>query len=85
MKVFCSVKVLGDSILKNSKQYIFKSPYRLRFFEQKDLLHDLEVYNPDIVYFRYNTWSVTLNKIQKKFVSVVELNTIDLNEFYFFI
>lgn len=70
----------GNSILP-SKQYISKSPFKLRFQLQNDMLQDIDNFNPDLVYFRYNTWSRTWSSLTTKYKSVVELNTYDLGEF----
>ncbi|RBQ29238.1 glycosyltransferase family protein [Aliarcobacter vitoriensis] len=74
----------GDSILP-SKQYISKSPFKLRFQVQNDMLQDIDNFNPDLVYFRYNTWSRTWSLLTTKYKSVVELNTYDLGEYLLFL
>jgi glycosyltransferase involved in cell wall biosynthesis len=79
--VYCTLPKNGNSILE-SKQYISTTPLKLRFQLQKDLLRDLESFTPDIVYFRYNTWSRTLSKVLDKYKVVTELNTYDLGEFW---
>ena len=81
VEVYCTLPSLGESILE-SKQYISTTPFKLRFQLQDDLLSDLDAFYPDIVYFRYNTWSRTLSKILDKYKVITELNTYDLGEFW---
>lgn len=79
--VYCTLAEQGASILE-AKQYISTSPFKLRFRLQEDLLLDMDMFSPNIVYFRYNTWSRTLSKILDKYKVVTELNTYDLGEFW---
>ena len=79
--IFCNTPKLGPSILP-ANQYHYVNSFTLRFKLQDDLLNELEKFSPDIVYFRYNTLSRTLNSILKKYKVVTELNTYDLGEFY---
>ena len=79
--VYCTLPQQGESILE-AKQYISTTPFKLRFKVQEDVLKDLENFSPDMVYFRYNTWSRTLTKILNKYRVVTELNTYDLGEFW---
>lgn len=79
--IFCNIPKLGPSILP-ANQYYYANPFTLRFKLQNDLLDDLEKFSPDIVYFRYNTLSRTLNSILNKYKVITELNTYDLGEFY---
>ena len=81
VEVYCTLVKEGNSTLE-AKQYISTSPFRLRFKLQEALLSDLNVFSPDIVYFRYNTWSRTLSSILDKYKVVTELNTYDLGEFW---
>ena len=81
VKVYCTLPKKGDSIL-DAKQYISTTPFKLRFQLQEDLLLDIDSFSPDIVYFRYNTWSRTLSKILDKYRVITELNTYDLGEFW---
>ncbi len=81
VKIFCTMPKKGNSIL-DANQYISKKPFRLRFKLQEILLLDIEKFSPDIVYFRYNTWSRTLSKILDRYKVVTELNTYDLGEFW---
>jgi len=81
VNVYCTLPKGGKSILE-AKQYISTAPFKLRFQLQEDLLEDLANFSPDIVYFRYNTWSRTLSKILNKYSVITELNTYDLGEFW---
>jgi glycosyltransferase involved in cell wall biosynthesis len=54
-----------------------------RLTKNTKLLEELERFNPDIVYFRYDTWSMTLNTILKKYKVVTEINTNDVGEFLY--
>ena len=81
VQIYCTLPKQGDSILE-AKQYISTTPFKLRFQLQEKLLSDLNAFSPDIVYFRYNTWSRTLSKILDSYKVITELNTYDLGEFW---
>ena len=81
VQVYCTLPKKGESLLE-ARQYISTTPFKLRFKVQEDLLEDLESFIPDLVYFRYNTWSRTLSKILDKYKVITELNTYDLGEFW---
>ena len=83
VNIYCFVSIKGNSILTEAKQYEFQGALRLRFTLHRNLLNDLNIFNPDIVYFRYNTWSRTLHKILNKYKAITELNTYDLGEFFY--
>jgi len=82
IEIYCFLSNQGISILDTAKMYEFKSALGLRLKIQKKLLDDLNNFNPDIVYFRYDTWSRTLSIILNKYRVVTELNTYDLGEFW---
>jgi len=78
--VYAFVPSKGVSIL-DAKQYINKSPFFSRLLLNSEVLSDISTFSPDIVYFRYDIWSKTLSKILKRYKVIVELNTLDLDEF----
>jgi len=82
VEIYCFVSKKGNSILTKTKQYEFKGAIRLRLSLNRGLLNDLNNFNPDIVYFRYDTWSRTLSKILNKYKVIAELNSYDLEEFW---
>lgn len=61
----------GASILE-AKQYIVSSPIKDRIFINYDILNDLEIFKPDIIYYRYDIWTNTLSKILTRYYSVYE-------------
>jgi len=81
VKVFAIVPHIADSIL-DAQKYLLGDYLSNRLTKNKKLLTDMENFKPDCVYFRYDTWSLTLNHILKKYKSIAELNTYDLGEFY---
>ncbi len=82
VEIYCFVPHKGESILCNAKQFEAKNALTLRLKINHQLLNEIANFNPDIVYFRYDTWSRTLSKIFKKYKVVTELNTFDLGEFW---
>lgn len=80
VKIFSFVPRTGESIL-NANQYLIHSPWTSKIFVNRRMLNDLEIFNPDIIYYRYDIWNSTLAKILKKYKVVVELNTLDIHEF----
>jgi len=82
VEIYCFVPKQGKSILESARQYEYGGALNLRFKLQDNLLSDLNNFNPDIVYFRYDTWYRTLAYILNKYKVVTELNTYDLGEFW---
>lgn len=82
IEIYCFVPNKGESILSDAKQFVFKNAFTLRLKLNKKLLEDIENFKPDILYFRYDTWSRSLSKLLKKYKVIVELNTFDLGEFW---
>jgi hypothetical protein len=80
VEIFSIVPELGSSILEG-KQYYSGGYLASRLLKKKDLLGDLEKFSPGCVYFRYDTWSVTLSKVLKNYKVIAELNTYDLGEY----
>ncbi len=83
VKVFCFVTEEGESVLE-AKQYPINPVKRYistNLFLQKEFIEDLIHFNPDMVYFRYGVWNVTLEYLLNRYKSVVEINTYDLGEF----
>jgi len=51
-----------------------------RFFNGYNVFSKIEDYNPDILYFRDTILDISLYKLLTKYVSIVELNSIEFNE-----
>ncbi|XDF77804.1 hypothetical protein AAFX60_000790 [Aliivibrio fischeri] len=82
VKVFCQVPSKGDSILKSNQYEVGNSYIKSRLYPNKILLNDISDFNPDVIYFRYDTYSQTIQKLLYKYSIVTEINTNDLSEFY---
>lgn len=83
VEVFCFIPNIGISILQ-ANQYPTNNQYvKSRLLRNKLLLDDLKKFNPDIVYFRYDTWSITLHEILKNYKVIADINTNDEGEFYY--
>lgn len=80
VEVFCITRKLGESILK-SKQYYLDNPIVGRLIKNKELVKDIDAFNPDIVYLRYDLWSINIATIISKYHTVAELNTLDVEEY----
>lgn len=78
--VFCTTPNLGDSILTNVKQYQHLGAIKTRLKFNSQMYRDIQIFRPDIVYFRYDSWSITTNKILKNFNVIAELNAYELGE-----
>jgi hypothetical protein len=81
VKVFCNTQNVGDSILE-ANQYRVKNFIKYRLSFNKILFQDIKLFNPDVIYFRYDVWSLTLNILMKKYKVIAEINTNDLAEYY---
>lgn len=82
VEIFCSIDKRGNPAIPARQYEIGSNFWRKHFAKDKRLLADINEYNPDIVYFRYNMWNTTLNHIFKKYRTVVEINSNDLGEYY---
>lgn len=78
--VFCVTKNKDVSILE-ANQYSSKGFFYDRIFLNKKLISDLNLFKPNLVYFRYDTISATLKNIFKNYKTIAELNTNDLGEY----
>lgn len=80
VRVFCFLPKEGNSIL-SATQYVYGGYMNMRFVMNKNFIKDIKEFNPQIVYFRYDSWNVNLiNSISGR-VSIAELNTLDINEY----
>jgi len=79
VEVFCYTPKKCHSIL-DANQYPIRTPLKNKFLLETNLLSDLSIFNPDVVYYRYSTLNRTLWKILKKYKIVTEVNTDDMNE-----
>ena len=82
-KLGCEVVIFAlskskDTIESKDVRNYHKSFKNLLFFTP--LYRDLKSFNPDIVYFRYSAYKPYLNKIFKKYKTIIELNTDDIKE-----
>ncbi|MCP1621164.1 glycosyltransferase involved in cell wall biosynthesis [Pseudomonas sp. SLBN-26] len=80
VEVFCTTPRLGESIL-SGRQYLRKGDFSSALRQNESLLDDVREFSPDVVYFRYISFSCTLHKILNDYICVTELNSHDVNEF----
>lgn len=81
VKVFCQLPIKGDSLLDAVQYSVGHSYIRSRLICNVELVKDIEEFQPDVIYFRYDTFSMTVRKLLKKFKVVTEINTNDVSEF----
>ncbi|WLI77669.1 hypothetical protein Q5705_03675 [Kosakonia sp. H02] len=81
IKIFAYVPKKGNSMLP-AHQHIMQGAIISRILPDMELLSELNIFSPDIVYFRYDTWSTTISRIMSRYTSIAELNTLDLSEFH---
>jgi glycosyltransferase involved in cell wall biosynthesis len=79
VEVFCIVPQSGSSDL-HARQYKSKGALAQRLLLMNNLYEDILRFSPDVIYYRYDTWNLTLHKLMKNFCVVSELNTNDLGE-----
>lgn len=82
VRVFCQIPSKGTSILQASQYEVGGSYIKSRLYSNSELLSDISDFNPDMIYFRYDTFSQTIRKILLNYSVVTEINTNDLSEFY---
>lgn len=80
VNVYCFLPERGSSILK-SQQYPIQSFIESRLVLNKTFIRDVNSQEPDLVYFRYDTWNRNLTTITRGKIAISELNTLDLKEF----
>ena len=80
VEVYAIVPRLGASIV-DARLYKSSGYIRLRLKLNTDLLSDVSFFEPDVIYFRYNTVSRDFLWLSRRFKIVCELNTLDLDEF----
>lgn len=80
VEVFCRVPQKGDSILSYAKQYNQMGAVKDKLFLYDKLLKDLKAYKPDLVYIRFEIWTITYHNILSNYKTVFELNSYNLCE-----
>ncbi len=80
VQIYTFVPRKGTSIL-DAQQYLTTSPLQ-RIKTNKKMLSDVETFKPDVIYYRYDIWGATISTILNKYRVVVELNTLDIHEFW---
>lgn len=80
VEVFCTTPRLGESMISGG-QYLRRGNVSSALRRNKVLLADLKKFSPDIVYFRYISFSRTLYQVLNNYVCVAEINSHDVNEF----
>jgi len=79
VKVFCIVPRISSSLL-NCEKYETLGGVKDRLFVRDDIYGDIDLFKPDVVYYRNGMRNSTLKKLSKKYCVVTELNTLDLIE-----
>lgn len=79
---FSTSKNNSCSIIENVKIYKVKSQFLNLFKLNKKLIDDINDFNPDIVYVRYDLWSMTYEKISRKYKCIIEVQTNDIEEYF---
>lgn len=80
VKIFCFLPKFGTSILE-SNQYEYGNFFKMRFIINYQFQKDVDDYNPDLIYFRYDSWNINLIKAIKYRKSITEINSLDLEEY----
>jgi hypothetical protein len=79
VQVFSYVPEKGESILP-ADQFPRGNYLTSRLLRDHALLNAIEDFRPDLLYLRYDVWSVTIGELIRKYPVVAELNSIDINE-----
>lgn len=53
----------------------------IRFFN-KALIEDVKSFNPDLIYYRYDFYSLNYEILSRKYKNVIEMQTKDIDEFF---
>uniref|UniRef100_A0A7C3RJJ6 Glycosyltransferase subfamily 4-like N-terminal domain-containing protein n=1 Tax=Dictyoglomus thermophilum TaxID=14 RepID=A0A7C3RJJ6_DICTH len=77
VEIFAITSKRGNNLL-SLHVYDKNALFRIAF--NKNLWRDINNYNPDIIYMRYDLLSRTILKLLGKYKFVVEINTDDINE-----
>ncbi|RIW12232.1 hypothetical protein D0X99_19305 [Algoriphagus lacus] len=79
VKVFAISGFCENSII-DANIYGFSGFISSRVRPNKNLLNDIDEFNPDLVYLRYDTVTANILFLAKKYKLICELNTIDRDE-----
>lgn len=82
VEVYCQIPNVGDSLLSANQYAIGSSYIKNRLTVNHSLVSDMKRFSPDVVYFRYDTFSASLREIFQSFSVVTEINTNDLHEYW---
>jgi len=79
------VKICNMSLKKNQirlSPFLKEDVYFRKsvFYGAKFLFRDIDEFNPDVIYFRFELYKPYIGKILKRFISVIELNTDNYSE-----
>lgn len=77
-KIEKNFKYLPDLELINCS---FENFFKKTFFINKKLVNEIEKFDPDILYVRYDVWRKSYDVLFKKYKTVIEIQTNDLAEF----
>lgn len=80
VEMFCIVPHLNDLKLEG-RYYPLTNVLKDRFFSNPELIQDLSSFSPDIVYVRNFVWTKSLDSIAKLFPTVLEVNTLESEEY----
>lgn len=77
--VFCCTTRLGKSNL-DAKQFLVKNSLISKFLGPNNFVKEIELYNPDIIYLRFELFKPYLKYLISKIPTIVEINTDDIAE-----
>ncbi|TMP47580.1 glycosyltransferase family 4 protein [Pseudoalteromonas sp. S1688] len=79
VRVYCiGKKPLSHS--ENEFYYDVSNNIVKRLVKNKKLITDIISFAPDMIYFRYESWSHTFDYLSRKFLVISEVNSLDLTE-----
>lgn len=81
VKLFSIENDISNKVNNNFMRYIRKSFFSERFILKNDMIKDIIEFNPGLIYFRNDNWSLTYEYLAKKFRFVIELNSIPSHEY----
>ncbi|CAN7343151.1 hypothetical protein LJR232_001846 [Aquipseudomonas alcaligenes] len=80
VEIFCTTPRVGESLL-SGRQYLRRGDFSSALKRNEFLLSDLRDFSPELVYFRYISFSRTIFEVLRSYSCIAELNSNDINEF----
>ena len=81
VEIFSLTPDNAEPLIATTRHVKRSNPFLDKFIPYRKFIADVDLFNPDIVYFRYSLPNATFKRLQRKYPSVIEINTDDRTEY----